>query len=130
MRSSLAALFVFLASPTAVHATEWMNCSAGADGASISMLMGQVPVAAVTTVNIEAGGKNWSTVPADGAKTIVVGQAFENHDMLSVDLTDDNISEIIARLRIVKASEGDTYAAGGYLHISGVGAWAVSCEGP
>ncbi len=106
-----------------------MNCSAGADGASISMLMGQVPVAAVTTVNMEAGGKNWSTIPSDGAKRIVVGQAFESDDMLSLDLTDENISEIIARLRIVKTSEGDAYAAGGYLNISGVGAWAVSCEG-
>src|SRR5262245_5669488 len=128
-RSLVAALGLLLASGGA-QATEWTGCSAGGNAASIDMLMGQVPVAAIVKVNIEAGGKRWSTEKAEGVTTIAIGQAFETAEELRLDLTDEVVSEIVARLRILKASEGDSYAAGGYLHIPGVGAWAVSCEGP
>jgi hypothetical protein len=36
----------------------------------------------------------------------------------------------LAELRLFKASEGETYARAGTLRIVGMGAWAVSCEGP
>jgi hypothetical protein len=129
MRNKAAALAALLLAPSAAHATEWMNCTAGLNTASIDLLMGEVPVAAVAAVNIEAGGKKWSTQKTDGATPIAVGQAFETESELNVDVTDEAVSEIVARLRLSKASEGESFAAGGTLHIPGVGAWAVSCEG-
>jgi hypothetical protein len=131
MRNSTAALAaMLLLAPAGAHATEWMNCSGGPNGGSIDLLMGEMPVAAIASVNMEAGGKKWSTQKDKGVMPIAVGQAFETADELKVDITDDALSEIVARLRIIKASEGDSFAAGGTLHIPGVGAWAVSCEGP
>lgn len=112
----------------AAHATETTICSG--DGASISLLMGTTPVVSIAKADMEAGTRRWSTQKEDGVTTISVGQAFETSEILHVDITDDNVSEILAKLRIYKASESDFYAAGGTLWILGVGAWAVSCSGP
>jgi len=113
---------------SAAQATETTICSG--DGASISLLMGAVPVVSIAKVDMEANTQRWSTQKQDGVTTVSVGQAFETPEILHVDITDDNVSEILAKLRIYKASQGDYYAAGGTLWISGVGAWAVSCSGP
>lgn len=110
------------------RATETTICSG--DGASISLLMGAVPVVSIAKADMEAGTQRWSTQPEEGVTKVTVGQAFETSEILHVDITDDNVSEILAKLRIYKASESDFYAAGGTLWISGVGAWAVSCSGP
>lgn len=112
----------------AAQATETTICSG--DGASISLLMGATPVVSIAKADMEAGTRRWSTRPEDGETPILVGQAFETSEILHVDITDDNVSEILARLRVYKASEGDFYAAGGTLWISGAGAWAVNCSGP
>jgi hypothetical protein len=124
----LAAVLATLAVASAAQATETTICSG--DGASISLLMGAVPVVSIAKVDMEAGTRRWSTHAQDGVTTISVGQAFETSEILHVDLTDTNESEILAKLRIYKAFEGDYYAAGGTLLISEVGAWAVSCSGP
>jgi hypothetical protein len=112
----------------AAQATETTICSG--DGASISLLMGAVPVVSIAKADMEAGTRRWSTQAQDGVTTVSVGQAFETSEILHVDITDDNVSEILAKLRVYKASESDFYAAGGTLWISGVGAWAVNCSGP
>lgn len=109
-------------------ATETTTCEG--DGASISMLMGAMPVVSIAKVDMEAGTRKWSTEKAEGSTLIVVGQSFETETGLDVHLMDAELTEVIAQLRVVKASEGDFYAAGGTLLISGVGAWAVSCNGP
>ncbi|MFO0990851.1 MAG: hypothetical protein U1E67_02825 [Hyphomicrobiales bacterium] len=124
----ITAAVAFLATANAAVATETTICSG--DGASISLLMGATPVVSIAKVDMEAGTKRWSTQKDDGVTPVSVGQAFETAELLHVDITDDNVSEILAKLRIYKASEGDFYAAGGTLWISGVGAWAVSCSGP
>ena len=126
---SIAAIAVaLLATATSARATEITICSG--DGASISLLMGATPVVSIAKADMEAGTKAWSTQKEDGVTPISVGQAFETSEILHVDITDDNISEILAKLRVYKASEGDFFAAGGTLWISGVGAWAVNCSGP
>jgi hypothetical protein len=127
-RGAVAGLFAGVSMMTAAQATETTICSG--DGASISLLMGAVPVVSIAKADMEAGTRRWSTQKQDGVTTIAVGQAFETSEILHVDITDDNVSEILAKLRIYKASESDFYAAGGTLWISGVGAWAVSCSGP
>ena len=125
--TSLAAMAV-LAAATPAWATETTICSG--DGASISLLMGATPVVSIAKADMEAGTRRWSTQKEDGVTTITVGQAFETSEILHVDITDETVSEILAKLRVYKASESDFYAAGGTLWISGVGAWAVSCSGP
>jgi hypothetical protein len=126
--SAAVGLIAGLSMMTAVQATETTICSG--DGASISLLMGAVPVVSIAKADMEAGTRRWSTQAENGVTPIAVGQAFETSEILHVDITDANISEISAKLRVYKASESDFYAAGGTLWISGVGAWAVNCSGP
>ncbi len=131
MRVSMSAIATAVALHGATlptQATETTTCTG--DGASISLLMGSVPVAAIAKADMEAGTRRWSTEKQDGLTAVSVGQAFETSELLHVDITNDNVSEVLARLRVYKASESDFYAAGGTLWISGVGAWAVTCSGP
>jgi hypothetical protein len=94
-------------------------------------------VIAVITIEIEASGKKWSTTPGEGVIAITKGQAFETPNQIWIDVTDENVNAIVARLRLFKASEevegveaGSYQALGGALQMPGIGAWAVRCSGP
>jgi hypothetical protein len=119
---------VMLATTLPAKATEWMMCSDG-DKASFNVLLGNMSVIAVDTVEVEVGAKKWST--RGGAATLITkGQAFETPEQIMIDVTDDKSDAIVAQLRVFKASEGDAYASGGTLRVVGEGAWAVTCSGP
>jgi hypothetical protein len=119
-------LVVLTAAPA--QATEWLNCSDG-DKASFNVLLGNMNVIAVDTIEVEAGGKKWST-RGEGATPITKGQAFETADQIYIDVTDDKMDAIVAQLRLFKASEGNDYVSAGTLRVAGIGAWAVTCSGP
>jgi hypothetical protein len=120
--------FLMIATVAPAKATEWLNCSDG-DKASFNVLLGNMNVIAVDTIEVEAGGKKWSTRDA-GATPITKGQAFETADQIYIDVTDDKMDAIVAQLRLFKASEGEDYVSAGTLKVTGVGAWAVTCSGP
>ena len=120
--------FLIIAATVPAKATEWLNCSNG-DKASFNVLLGNMNVIAVDTIEVEAGGKKWSTRDA-GATPITKGQAFETVDQIYIDVTDEKMDAIVAQLRLFKASEGDDYVSAGTLRVAGVGAWAVTCSGP
>jgi len=125
----LAAIGVLvIATAVPAQATEWLTCSDG-DKASFNVLLGNMNVIAVDTIEFEAGGKKWSTRAGDGTP-ITKGQAFETADQIYIDVTDDKMDAIVAQLRLFKASEGDNYVSAGTLRVAGVGAWPVTCSGP
>ncbi len=116
-------------------ATEWMDCSDPADSISIRVLLGAMDVIAVNTVEIVASGAKWSTAGGEGVTLITNGQAFETAEQIWIDMTDEAVNKVVARLRLFKAVDdgGDGEAAtviGGTLAMPGVGAWPVSCSGP
>ncbi|PTE11931.1 hypothetical protein [Mesorhizobium helmanticense] len=121
---------MFAAAATPALATESIVCSAEGGAASIDVLLGHTAVIAVARVWLDAGGKTWTTDGQPGSTKIVVGQAFEDDQRMLIDLTDEAISSIVARLRLVKASEQSSTAMGGTLSVEGVGAWAVTCPEP
>ena len=120
--------FLVTAVAAPAKATEWLNCSDG-NKASFNVLLGNMNVIAVDTIEIEADGKKWST-RGEGATPITKGQAFETADQIYIDVTDDKMDAIVAQLRLFKASEADDYVSAGTLKMAGVGAWAVTCSGP
>jgi hypothetical protein len=123
---AIGVLLIALAGPA--KATEWLNCSDG-DKASFNVLLGNMDVIVVDTIEIEAGGKRWSTREGDGTP-ISKGQAFKTADQIYIDVTDDKMDAIVAQLRLFIASEGGDYVSAGTLRVAGVGAWAVTCSGP
>jgi hypothetical protein len=129
MMRSVVAACLLLALVTPVSATESIICSSADNAASIDVLVGMVDVISIARASIEAGGKKWAT-DADGEKKIAVGQAFEDPEKIIVDFTDEGVSQIVASLRLFKASEGEDYVSAGTLRVAGTGAWAVTCSGP
>ncbi|MFO1130559.1 MAG: hypothetical protein U1E16_00885 [Hyphomicrobiales bacterium] len=134
-RLCVAAVSVFFGMSLPAHATEWVDCGDAEKTVSMRVLLGAMDVIAVNAIEIEAQGKTWSTSGANGATRIATGQAFETPDQMLIDVTDENMAQIVARLRLFKASD-DTegiengYASGGTLALPGLGVWAVSCSGP
>lgn len=124
--AAIGVLLIAAAGPT--RATEWLNCSDG-DKASFNVLLGNMNVIAVDTIEVEVAGKKWSTRGGD-ATLITRGQAFETADQIYIDVTDDKVDAIMAQLRLFKASEGEDYVSAGTLRVAGIGAWAVTCSGP
>jgi len=128
MKRLVAIGFLVIATVAPAKATEWLNCSDG-DRASFDVLLGNMNVIAVDAIEIEAGGKKWSTREG-GATPITKGQAFETVDQIYIDVTDDKMDAIVAQLRLFKVSEGEDHVSAGTLRVAGVGAWAVTCSGP
>ncbi|MER9846518.1 hypothetical protein NKJ55_04020 [Mesorhizobium sp. M0106] len=129
-RAVAAIAFVLVAAATPALATESIVCSADGGAASIDVLMGHTAVIAVARVWLDAGGKTWTTDGQPGSTKVIVGQAFEDDERMLIDLTDEGLSSIVAKSRLVKASEQSSFAMGGTLSIDSVGAWAVTCPEP
>jgi hypothetical protein len=135
MRRLLAAAVLSLGMALPAHATEWMDCGDAENAASIRVLLGAMEVIAVNTIEIEAKGRKWSTAGGEGAILITKGQAFETADQIWIDVTDEAVNAIVARLRLFKASDDGEgveppQATAGTLAMPGIGVWAVSCSGP
>ncbi len=47
--------------------------------------------------------------------------------MLLADVAAEDLSSVVAELRVFKSAEADAIAAGGTLRVAGEGVWAVSC---
>ena len=112
-------------------ATEWVHCSDGQGEASFDYLSGDgLGVLAIVGLTITAGEKVWASAEAYGpGDPVSVGQGFEDADSVRVDAMDRDFVKI-AELRLFMAAEGDSYVTAGTLRMPGMGAWAVSCEGP
>jgi hypothetical protein len=127
-RLALVALCQALALPA--FATDTVDCSAAEDGeASVSLLLGSGAVLHVARAEVTAGEKTWST-DEGSANPVTVGQAFRDGDRLLIDLADPQSLEVVASIRLLAASEGESSVLAGTLRLVGVGAWALTCVGP
>jgi len=125
-------LFVVLAAlaATPAVATEWEHCSDAAGAASFDYLAGDgTGVLSINQITVTAGDRVWASSEATGpGDPVSVGQAFEDDAMILIDAMDKDFVKV-AELRLFKAAEGDAIVYAGTLHIHGLGAWAVSCDG-
>ena len=124
-RALLAALLACVALPA--QATGELTCSG--EGVSIDLLVGHMDVLSIARAVITIGSENWSTDPGIMPGTpITVGQGFEDDRILVVDFTDENVNEVLGKLRVIKAEEGDSRVAGGVFTFKGKGAFVVDCS--
>ncbi|HUV32350.1 MAG TPA: hypothetical protein VMW31_02160 [Devosiaceae bacterium] len=110
---------------TPAFATGTLQCS-GVPDVEVSIGLGHMPVLSPISATIDVAGQRWSTAEADGTP-IRIGQAYGDETRMLYDFTDENVNEIIARLRLVLSREGRDVAVGGTLQVVGLGAWAVTC---
>ena len=109
-------------------ATGEISCANG-DGVGVDLLVGHLEVLHIARAVITVGDKVWSSTPESWPGIpITVGQAFEDDGQLLVDIADEAVNEVIARLRAIRLAEGDKAVTAGVLSIKGEGVWAVDCS--
>lgn len=110
-------------------ATEWVHCNDPTSTVTVGLLLGSEPMA-VAGIILSHEDQVWASAAAYGpGDPIAITQGFEDDGRLYADLKDGKDAPL-ARLRLVKAVEGDAYVSAGTLAIVGKGAWGVTCEGP
>ena len=129
MKRALAAfLFMLAGLVSPAWATGEIHCTNG-DKVSVDLLVGRLDVISIVRATVGVDGQNWSTQPeAVPGKPFTVGQAFADDKTLLVDFTDENVNEVIGRLRVFSAAEGDDYASGGVFTWKGAGAFVMDCS--
>ena len=127
-RFGICALACGLAFPAL--ATGEIVCRSG-DDVTVDMNVGRLEVLSVNRITVTISGETWSSQPEVAPGTpITVGQAFGDDAQLLVDITDGAVDEVLGRLRVFQAAEGDVRAAGGVFTFKGKGAFAVDCSEP
>jgi hypothetical protein len=126
--AAVSLLIAGLATPA--FATVEIVCGNGKD-VSVDLLVGHAEVIYVDRILVDIGEKSWSSNPESMPGTpIGRGQAFEDDRQLLVDITSDETGEIVGRLRVFSAEEGEDIVSGGVFSFKGEGAWVVDCTDP
>lgn len=110
-------------------ATGSISCEGVGDDVSVELTIGSLPVLAIVAGQVTVGDETWA-IGEDGDHEFAVGQAFAEDGRLLADFVDTNFERVLARLRLVSASEGKDEARAGTLAIVERGAWPVVCIGP
>ena len=128
-----AVLVCLAAGMGAARATETVDCTA-ADGsdASVTMNVGVgLPAELPNWVRVNDGALAWSTLDMDagpGVTMVNLFQAFDDGRLMSVDLSDADVTAIVVSIRILRATEGERTVYAGTLHIPGNAVHPLACS--
>lgn len=129
-RFAAAAVFLLAGFAASAQATGTIDCaSANKSDAAVTITIGAGPVRVPVRLDISAGGDSWTTDGGDG-RAVVVLQSFDEGERFSVDLADPQITEVLVRLRLVRAEGRTGEAEAGTLDIAGAGVHPITCIGP
>ena len=120
---SLASLLVLT---VPAMATGTLACRTDSGG-TMYVQVGFVAVTSVVGVDIVTPGAHWSTYNVE-AEQLAIAQAFVDDTTIRIDLTDPNMENIMARVRLFAARQGDDAAVAGILDMPGNGVYAMVCE--
>ncbi len=114
-------------------ATETVDCqSSGTTEAMVEMnFSDSLPIDRPNWVRLSAGSEKWSTLgdgAADGFKAATILQSFDDGTLLSVDVSDDQQSRIVASIRILSVHEQEHYVRVGTLQIHGQSVHPLNCN--
>jgi hypothetical protein len=127
MKRALLAAGVLASAAWPAQATGELTCTG--EGVSIDLLVGHMDVLSIARAVITIGSESWSTAPdVMPGSPITVGQGFEDDRVMAVDFTDENVDQVLGKLRVVKAEEGESRVAGGVFTFKGKGAFVVDCS--
>lgn len=126
MRALLAGALFLALSALPAQATAGLSCSFGEDGYA-DLAIGNVPGFALVGARFGYADKAWSIHGADTA--IVVTQAFSTGDLLLADFADENLQEVLVRLRLFVGADVDANVTAGIIQFP-ERTFPITCEGP
>ncbi|WP_305989477.1 hypothetical protein [Roseibium sp. MMSF_3544] len=125
--SSCFGTLALLASPAS--ATSNMFCDGIDSGVEVNILFGAGPVLTIIDVTLSTETQYFSTQKRDGATPAWIARDFADDDMVKVDLIDDQASDLIASIRVVRSDDEEPYQIG-YVQLTGSPTMGVTCVGP
>ena len=109
-----------------------MYCDGIGSDAEITVLFGAGPVLNIIDVSLSAGEHYISTQNREGATPAFIARDFADVETIKVDLMDDQASELLVSIRIVRSPYTDDEEPFqiGYLQIGENRPLGVTCAGP
>ncbi len=128
---SLAAGLVWgatLAGPA--HATQSIGCTDMKSDSSVDILFGAGPIPNFLSVTVIVGDRRLTTVPGQPGEQVTIAQAYDDGEVVRVDLIDLQAQNKVAAIRIIRADDEAGPFQIGYVQIEGNVAVGITCEGP
>jgi hypothetical protein len=139
LRWALTAI-LFLFSSSGAFATSTISCQNESGNIAIDMTIGFAAVQAIIQVGMSVDDKLYSTFQREVPKSIPISISqsfFETDaqdpfeiDRIMLDIANENHENIVARLRLVVATDEDGQVSAGILQINNLGIFPVICSGP
>ena len=118
-----------LASGAPVHAAEWLTCSNPEQGVELSLLLGADFALGPVAARLHTRGQSFVTDAAYGAGDLMaIAQSYFGPDLIQVDLRDENLNELLARVRLLQAEADGKVVRVGTVELFGAGVWPVICD--
>lgn len=126
LRAAAIALMLAVAFPAAAND---IGCTSADETVRLTLSLGTANTLDIKAIALAIGDETWSSDAAtQPGGAIHAVQAFENLNMLLVDLADAPGGTPFAWLRAYATSENGYYASGGVFAFAGKGAWVVDCS--
>jgi|GEM_PF-811094 len=123
-----AALMLVLAGPA--KATQSISCSDMKGDSGVDILLGAGPVPNVLSVTVTLGERRLGTDPAGEGEIVSIAQAFDDGEILRIDLVDQQATKRMAAIRLILAGHDTNPLRIGTVQIEDEPPVGLSCEGP
>jgi hypothetical protein len=118
-----------LASGAPVHAAEWLTCSNADEAVELSLLLGADFALGPVAARLHTRGQSLVTDSAYGAGDLMaIAQSYLGPDLIQVDLRDENLNELLARVRLLQAEADGQMVRVGTVELFGASVWPVICD--
>ncbi|MDP2120034.1 MAG: hypothetical protein Q8K28_09035 [Hoeflea sp.] len=117
-----------LALTGAAHATQSISCSDMKGDSGVDILLGAGPVPNVLAVSIALGGRLLTTEPTMPGEKMALAQAYDDGEIVRIDLMDDQVTRRVAIIRLVRSADAEMQL--GFVEVDGEPPVGVTCLGP
>ncbi|MDP3527319.1 MAG: hypothetical protein Q8S27_22325 [Hoeflea sp.] len=126
--SAVLMLLLPLALTGAAHATQSISCSDMKGDSGVDILLGAGPVPNVLAVSIALGGRLLTTEPTMPGEKMALAQAYDDGEIVRIDLMDDQVTRRVAIIRLVRSADAEMQL--GFVEVDGEPPVGVTCLGP
>ena len=123
-------LSLSLALTGAAQATQSISCSDMKGDSGIDILLGAGPVPNVLAVSIALGGRQLTTEPTLPGEKMALAQAYDDGEIVRIDLMDDQVTRRVAIIRLVRSAHAEMPLQLGFVEVDGEPPVGVTCLGP